>query len=943
MPRIYVALDLELTGLDYERDEIIEIGLVKFRGSDVLGTFSSLVNSQRRVTFKIEQMVGISQQEVNQAPPFDSLKGKVLSLVQHYPIVGHNISTDLRFLARQGLRLQNMALDTFELASILVPEAQRYSLSALAELLGIDVDQSHRALADATTSKDLLLRLIERASIWDTSLLRELGQLADNTEWPLLQVFRDILVERSERSGQLRQRDELSPREAAPRLATEERLAPLQPTEEVQRIDAEELAALISPGGVFERSFAGYEYRPQQVEMLTAVAEAFNDPTHLLVEAGTGTGKSVAYLLPAIYTAVRNGRRVIISSATINLQDQLYTKDIPDLRLLLPIDFSVALLKGRSNYLCLRRLNQQRRARRLTVDEARVMAKILVWLPTTKTGDRAELLLINDEYKSWQQVEASTETCMGERCRYNQSGQCFFYRARARADRAHIVIVNHALLLSDLMLDNRVLPAYEHVIVDEAHHLEDQATNQLGFHAGRQDIYAFLNGLGHGRNDMPGGLLATIPRQFQGEGVSASAKQAITTLIDSLNQQIDSAEKRLYELFNVFEQFLTETGEDRARGQGLYAQRIRLTPGLRAQPSWTDIEIAWESLSSPFKQLLEKLELLLVRLEQLDTQEATERDELTQEVRAYLQRGTEIWHGMDTILFEPEENGIYWVSVSPRTQEISLHSAPLHVGPILAERLFARVDTAVLTSATLRTDGSFRYIADRLGLEDPVEVALDSPFDLKSAVLLYVPKDMPEPNEPFYQKQVEQALIDLCIATEGRTLALFTSNSQLYTTYYSIQGRLAAKEIIVFGQGIDGSRRQILDSFRNTPRSVLLGTRSFWEGIDVVGPALSCLVIARLPFAVPTDPILAARSETFEDAFGQYHLPEAILRFRQGFGRLIRSRDDFGIVVLLDRRILTRSYGRTILRSLPPCTARQGPLAALPSTAQRWLDPSNRG
>ena len=943
MPRIYVALDLELTGLDYERDEIIEIGLVKFRGSDVLGTFSSLVNSQRRVTFKIEQMVGISQQEVNQAPPFDSLKGKVLSLVQHYPIVGHNISTDLRFLARQGLRLQNMALDTFELASILVPEAQRYSLSALAELLGIDVDQSHRALADATTSKDLLLRLIERASIWDTSLLRELGQLADNTEWPLLQVFRDILVERSERSGQLRQRDELSPREAAPRLATEERLAPLQPTEEVQRIDAEELAALISPGGVFERSFAGYEYRPQQVEMLTAVAEAFNDPTHLLVEAGTGTGKSVAYLLPAIYTAVRNGRRVIISSATINLQDQLYTKDIPDLRLLLPIDFSVALLKGRSNYLCLRRLNQQRRARRLTVDEARVMAKILVWLPTTKTGDRAELLLINDEYKSWQQVEASTETCMGERCRYNQSGQCFFYRARARADRAHIVIVNHALLLSDLMLDNRVLPAYEHVIVDEAHHLEDQATNQLGFHAGRQDIYAFLNGLGHGRNDMPGGLLATIPRQFQGEGVSASAKQAITTLIDSLNQQIDSAEKRLYELFNVFEQFLTETGGDRARGQGLYAQRIRLTPGLRAQPSWTDIEIAWESLSSPFKQLLEKLELLLVRLEQLDTQEATERDELTQEVRAYLQRGTEIWHGMDTILFEPEENGIYWVSVSPRTQEISLHSAPLHVGPILAERLFARVDTAVLTSATLRTDGSFRYIADRLGLEDPVEVALDSPFDLKSAVLLYVPKDMPEPNEPFYQKQVEQALIDLCIATEGRTLALFTSNSQLYTTYYSIQGRLAAKEIIVFGQGIDGSRRQILDSFRNTPRSVLLGTRSFWEGIDVVGPALSCLVIARLPFAVPTDPILAARSETFEDAFGQYHLPEAILRFRQGFGRLIRSRDDFGIVVLLDRRILTRSYGRTILRSLPPCTARQGPLAALPSTAQRWLDPSNRG
>jgi DNA polymerase-3 subunit epsilon/ATP-dependent DNA helicase DinG len=242
----------------------------------------------------------------------------------------------------------------------------------------------------------------------------------------------------------------------------------------------------------------------------------------------------------------------------------------------------------------------------------------------------------------------------------------------------------------------------------------------------------------------------------------------------------------------------------------------------------------------------------------------------------------------------------------------------------------------------LRTEGSFSYIESRLNMEDPMELALDSPFDLKSAVLLYVPKDMPEPNQPFYQKQVEQTLVDLCKATEGRTLVLFTSNSQLHATYRAIQPALEEDGIVVFGQGLDGSRMQVIDNFRSTAKSVLLGTRSFWEGIDIVGQALSCLVITRLPFAVPTDPVFAARAETFDDAFNQYYLPDAILRFRQGFGRLVRSKEDYGIIVLLDNRLLTRAYGKTILRSLPPCTARQGPVASLPAVAQRWLDPANR-
>ena len=944
MPRTYVALDLEFTGLDAQNDEIIEIGLVKFRGSEVLETFSSLVNPRRTIPLKIQQLSGITQAEVESAPEFDALIGKLLSFVKSYPLVGHNIEMDLRFLNRRRRLLNNLALDTFELATILLPEAKYYSLSHLAELLGIEVEESHRALADAMATKDLFVALYERARRWPPATMEELTRLAGQSDWPPLQVFREIVSEHRARRDAIILGGHNAPLAAPERLsAPKVEEPPLEPTETITPLDEEVLAAIISPGGLLARSFPGYEHRPQQVEMLRAVVQAINTPTHLLVEAGTGTGKSLAYLLPAIYFAVQNGRRVVISSNTINLQDQLCTKDIPDLQARLPLSFRAALLKGRSNYLCLRRLGILRRSRQLDAEQSRLLAKILAWLPHTETGDRAELLLVNSDFDVWGQVQATSETCLGERCPHRQAGECFLYRAKARAERAHLVVVNHALLLSDLVLENRILPDYKYVIIDEAHHLEDQATDHFGFQVSQQDVYAFLSSLSHQAGDTPGGLLAEIPQILQDQAVSQTVRQAITAEIEGLQREIELATRRLYEFFNILERFLTEQqGDGAAQSQG-YDQNIRLTSGVRAQPAWSDLEIVWENLSAPLVQILKGLERLLMRVENTKLGEDTVRDELAQEIKAALQRGTDIWAGMDKILMEPDPRSIYWFSTARRTQEITLHSAPLHVGTLLQETLFHDKDCVILTSATLRAGGSFAFIKERLGLQDAIELALDSPFNFETAVLLYVPKDIPEPNQPYYQKTVEQALIDLCRATEGRALVLFTSTSQLYTTYYAIQKELERDEIVLFGQGIDGSRRQILDNFRNTSRSVLLGTRSFWEGIDVMGQALSCLVIVRLPFGVPTDPILAARAETFEDPFNEYYLPEAILRFRQGFGRLIRSRDDYGVVVVLDKRLLTKAYGRTFLRSLPGCTARQGPLRSLPILAQRWLNPENRG
>lgn len=942
MPRTYVALDLEFTGLDRQRDEIIEIGLVCFRGSKVLDTFTSPVHAYRAIPYKIEQLSGITQDEVDRAPTLNSLKGQILAFVRNYPLVGHNIEMDLHFLRRQGCPLQNLSIDTFELASILFPEVQTYSLENLVAHLGIAITENHRALPDALATKDLFVAIMERLYRWDISTLEELARLGQESGWPLLSLFRDVIEDRRAQGGEPALVPSTRRRRAARPIVEEDgaELA-LESTETITPLDADELAALISPEGPFARSFAGYEHRPQQIEMLRAVCEAFSTPSHLLVEAGTGTGKSLAYLLPAIRFAMQNGRRVVISSNTINLQDQLFQKDIPDIQQIEALSFRAALLKGRTNYLCLRRLEALRRSRQLSENQTRVLAKVLLWLPQTESGDRAELLLINEENQVWGQIESSAETCLGDRCPYMQGRECFFYRARGKAHRAHLIVVNHALLLSDLMLDSRILPEYRYLIIDEAHHLEEQATSQFGLDVGRQDLYAFLTTLGYARGETPQGLLGDIPRLFANQGVSTAAQETVAASIEALSDEIEQAQRRLYELFEALTLFLREqTGSRGARS--LYGEDIRLTPGLRAQPDWVNVEVAWEQLSAVWQRVLRGAQDILGMIQKLELAESVERDDLAQLLQAHLMRGSELWTGLDQILMSPDEEGIYWVSVAPQTQEVSLHNAPLHVGYMLNERLFMQKDCVVLTSATLCTSGTFDYIRERLGLQDAMELAVDSPFDFKTAVLLYVPKDIPEPNEPYYQKTVEQALVDLVIATQGRTLALFTSNSQLNATYRATQAALDKEGIVVFGQGIDGSRRQVLRSFRSTPRSVLMGTRSFWEGIDVVGEALSCLVITRLPFAVPTDPVFAARAETFDNPFEQFYLPEAILRFRQGFGRLIRSQSDYGVVALLDKRILTKSYGKLILRSLPPCTARQGPLKNLPEVARRWLDPAYR-
>jgi len=958
MPRIYVALDLETTGLNPERDAILEIGAVKFRGEEILDTWSSLVNPRRRIPYHIQQLTGITQEEADQAPLLPSLLGLLRRFVGPAPLLGHSVGFDLAFLKRQGLFAEKMALDTFELASILLPHMARYSLQRLASEFGISASAQHRALDDAQTTARLFQALRRQANRLSLATIQEISRLGARSHWALAQFFGDVERQRSRTvfssiGQQLLAKGALNGRGSGRLLYQRETAEPgLQPVAHPRSLDVEVLAGMLEEWGLFAGQFPGYEYRPQQVEMLRAVAQAFNEHRHLLVEAGTGTGKSIAYLLPAAYFAADNSEHVVISTNTINLQDQLYHKDIPDLQRLLDIEFRAALLKGRSNYLCLSRLHALRQRGQLSPNEMKVLAKILVWLPSTLTGDRAELFLPTwGERAIWGQVCSDLDSCLGEECRHRQQRQCFFYEARRSAERAHLIVVNHALLLADIAVENRVLPEYHYLIIDEAHNLESSVTRQLSFEVDQERLERVLTTISQEvAPERHVGLLTQLSLRLQkllpssqtarGTGGEASEELygRISQHIQRLQRRVEGARRGLYDLFNGLKSCLSE----HHRPERGYDQQLRLTGGLRAQPAWDGVEIAGDNFTLQLGATAEGLRALLEELESLTEYDLSPCEDLLQELRLQGRQIYAAYEQLRSLLVEPQENAIYWATIpvsGSRIGEkpISLHAAPLHVGELAEQHLFHSKRMVVLTSATLRADGSFDYIRERLHAWDAEELAVGSPFDYLSSTLLYLPNDIPEPNQAYYQKQVEAALTLVCRATDGRTLALFTSYNQLHNTARAIAGSLQRADISVFAQGQGASRQQLLENFRTTPRSVLLGTSSFWEGVDVVGEALSCLVIAKLPFSVPSEPIFAARSETFEDPFGQYAVPQAILRFRQGFGRLIRAKTDRGIVVVLDRRLQTKFYGRAFVDSLPECTIQRGPIGQLPRAAKEWL------
>jgi predicted DnaQ family exonuclease/DinG family helicase len=936
MPQTYVALDLETTGLDAERDAIIEIGAVKFRDDEVLDTFSTFVNPGRRIPTLITELTGIRDEDVVGAPGLHEVLPRLGRFAAEWPIVGHSVEFDLSFLRRHSALSENQRLDTFELASVLLPHAERYSLGSLAGMLGIETERAHRALDDAQATHHLFRILLRQAAGLPPRTLKEIAGQGERTGWPATPFFRAALEEAALHPPDRRAKTGPDVAPPGPLFATADKARPLQPAAERTSLDTEQLAALLEQGGAFEAHFPGFEHRPQQVAMLRGVAWALSRGEHLLVEAPTGVGKSLAYLIPAVQWAVQNSERVVVSTNTINLQEQLHRKDLPDMARALPVAFRATVLKGRSHYLCPARLQALRRRGANSPDEARVLAKVLIWLPETKDGDGDELFLPNPiERGIWRQLSADHEGCDPERCRRFQEGSCYFYGARRAAEAAHLVIVNHALLLADVAVQNRALPEYRYLIVDEAHHLEPATTNGLSFETDRANMHRLLSEVGQLRQaGRLTGLLAEVIGRCQQARLPGEIMQQMELFVGKVGMAADRAVRQLDIFFDRLETFVEEQQEGQ---HSQYSFRLRVTSGLRVQPAWEGVEIAWDDAGAPLKAVVDGLERLAGGLDDLTGYDIPDAEELQAQVLGVARRLGEAGGQVSHMITQPSSSLIYWLESDPGRNHLSLHAAPLHVGPLVEEHLFHKKESVVLTSATLRTGGTFDFLRERLHAWEADELAVGSPFDYGSSTLVYLVDDIPQPGQPGYQRAVEQGMAALFRATEGRALALFTSYSQLRATLRAIRAPLAQANITIQAQGEGVSRAQLLENFRQGERRVLLGTRSFWEGVDVPGEALSCLAIAKLPFNVPSDPIFAARAETFDQPFLEYAVPEAILRFLQGFGRLIRTRTDRGVVAVFDNRLLTKSYGSLFIESLPDPTVRQGSLALLPQAAAEWI------
>lgn len=929
-----VAIDLETTGLDPNNDAIIEVGAVRIKDGVILGEFSTLVNPNGTIPPHVTHLTGIRPEDVLDAPRIEPVLKQITEFVGSAPLVGHNVNFDANFLARHGILKNNLRIDTYDLASALLPRAPRYNLSSLAAEIGIDLESAHRALDDARATAKLYWLLWQKALTLPFPTLREIVNAAAGLRWDAFAVFEAALRESSRQPGDA---PDLEISVAEIFTPDEHESKALRPKEFIEAMNIEAVVGLIDDEGQLSHKLPGYEYRPQQVEMTHNIVEAFNNSLHLLIEAGTGTGKSIAYLVPSIIWSTLNNERVVISTNTINLQEQLIDKDIPALQQALDVPFKAAVLKGRNNYLCPRRLIGVRRRRPTSVDELRTLAKILIWLLESNSGDKGEISFRGPvEHNTWQRLSAEDEGCTLDRCRAIMGGSCPFYKARRAAESAHLIVVNHALLLSDAATDNRVLPDYRYLVLDEAHHLEDAITSSMSFRLDEATLRRRLADLG-GPNK---GLLGDLLKLLEGT-IPDKELRKMQAFVERIAEATGVMEVHIGELFKAIRQFLSDINAAQATD---YVTQIRIVTQHRAKASFAQVQAIWNVLQQFMEVISEAMHHLTDALSRMEAYDIPSFNDLINSTSTAARYLLDVKTQLTAFTGTPDANTIYWVSIGQDpTYQLSIHTAPLHVGPMVERYIWQSKETVIMTSATLRTNSNFDFVRERLNADHVVTAEVGSPFDYHDSTLIYVPNDIPEPNDrQRYQQAVEHGLIELAAALNGRVLGLFTSYAQLRQTAQAITPRLALGNIVVYDQSDGSSRQALLEGFKSAERAVLLGTKSFWEGIDIPGESLSALVIVRLPFAVPSDPIFAARSETYTNSFEEYAVPDAILRFRQGFGRLIRTSTDRGIVTIFDRRIISKNYGASFLEALPDCTIQYGQLAKLPEAAQAWLNYKNR-
>ncbi|NLI93643.1 MAG: DEAD/DEAH box helicase [Peptococcaceae bacterium] len=671
-------------------------------------------------------------------------------------------------------------------------------------------------------------------------------------------------------------------------------------------------------GGLLSQNLPGYEDRFIQVKMAGDILRGFQESSDILIEAGTGTGKSIAYLIPALWWAKLNQKRVVIATHTITLQEQLYGKDLPFLQKILPFDFKTALLKGKNNYVCLHTFFQEPANIEMSSDNERLArAGMFSWIRDTNTGDLGELPYSVNFSPTWKRYGADHGICIPNECRY--AGQCFMLKARKRAEEADLIVVNHSLLLADVKTNYNILPEYNDLVIDEAHHLYQTALKQLGFELSFEQIYRQTE-------QLKSGLFYRLKKELP-------AWQAIFPLVD-WHGVLESFEKLSLSCEKITEQAkeLFGLGKQLLAGR----QNLSLTEEKVGKDVFAAFEVSIENLTVRLNELVQ----ILDRLNACLYIESQQLELVHYDILKNKNDLVEMAEGLKSIKTKGENTRVTYLE---KGKVVYLKNTIIDVAGILREKIFDKNNCTILTSATLSVSEDFSYFARDVGLDQFRSIRLESPFDYESQMLFSVVNDIPINLSAQESLAVRAASFIWQIAEmmQGRTLVLFTSYRYLQLVRDELLSKQWNTDLQVLAQGIDGSREDLLQLFMKDKNTILLGTSSFWEGIDVPGEALRCVIMTKLPFMPPDNPIMEAKARLMEnqgmDPFRELHLPEAIIRFKQGFGRLIRTKEDKGVVVLLDDRVIKKQYGKLFIQSLPIRSYFQGSSAKVIQQIGRWV------
>ncbi|MHB8894759.1 MAG: helicase C-terminal domain-containing protein [Candidatus Geothermincolia bacterium] len=913
----YCVLDIETTGFDPERDKIIEVGAINAVGEKAVERLSSFIDPCCAIPTQIRMLTGIDEDTVAGAPTIEAFFDELVEFIGDRSVVAYSRFEEefLRALyTRLGYgRFTNPYVDAHDLATILMPSLRGHRQVDLASIWGIETGRAHRAIDDAETLFQVFNVLLNGLYNAPLPLVKSMVDHAPTHGGGLTILLNRVLEERS--GG--RRPEGLKLDRAVRKDRFWEDIVPLEGSSGPKMVQPEEVREIFAAEGPIAQQFRDYEERDEQVEMAEAVRRTFCEERVLLVEAGTGTGKSLAYLAPGVLWSKATGYPVVVSTRTLNLQDQLNTKDLPTLEAALGKgSFRYSVLKGYGNYLCLRKLQALVSGKkRLSEHQLGAFGMLLTWVSESDTGDTS-LLNVPHLRGLDEQVMANHRECPGGRCRFAQEGCCFYRRALYRAKRSHIVVVNHSLLLAGINL------AFKDAVIDEAHTLEDVATDQFTIEVDYRESRRFIESLYAPLDGS--GFLADA-------GVTATKhlpEEAHETVRFEISEAQEAAEVALEDLEKLFVSLCAfSSGGDRPMND------VRFSEGQVTTMEFTRLQIDAEKLAGS----LDTLQVRIMRVKAVCDERgdpSTELDYLESDLEGKAVRALEHIEAIN-IFFSGESDGrVRWATVtgSDRFEYQAMRASPIDVGPALKENLFDDLESVVLTSATLTVKDSFEFLESRVGLDLPGgratdELILDSSFDYSRQMQILLLHDMPDPGSSEYEERIADVLGDAILAAGGGVLVLFTNRRLMMNTYERLVDEMRRQGLKLLCQLPGFSRRRLAEEFVEDQSASLFGTSSFWEGVDARGSTLRLVVVTRIPFESPGRPVFEARSERVRlegrSDFMDLSLPLAALRLKQGVGRLIRTRQDRGQVLLMDSRINTRRYGQVLLRSLPEARRRK--------------------